>query len=183
MCDEHLKSSKAPNGLTRVGKRRFRENPGLDYEDFRVGDVIEHWPGRTINESDNTWFTLLTMNTHPLHFDAHYSSHTEFGKCLINSTLTVAIVVGMCVSSTSQRAIANLGWQEIRLPAPVFAGDTVYAETTVMEKRLSKSRTDSGIVKVGHVGRNQRGEVVVDMVRSFLAPTRGHSTAEDMRKS
>ena len=168
--------------MTPVGRGRYREAPGLDYEDFRVGDVIEHWPGRTITETDNTWFTLLTMNTHPLHFDSHYSGNTEFGECLVNSTLTVAIVVGLCVSSTSQRAIANLGWQEIRLLSPVVAGDTVYAETTVLEKRRSASRANCGIVKVRHVGRNQRRENVVDMVRSFLVPTRGHATADAMRR-
>ena len=117
-------------------------------EDFNVGDVYEHRPGRTINEADNSWFTLLTMNTHPLHFDAEYAKDSEFGKILVNSCLTLSIVAGMSVSDVSQKAIANLGWTDIKLPAPVFIGDTIYAETEVLEKRESKSRPTQGIVSV-----------------------------------
>ena len=110
-------------GIRKVGPNRYREDPGRYFEDFNVGDVYEHWPGRTVTESDNIWFTNLTMNTHPVHFDANYASQTEFGKYLVNSAFTLALVTGMCVSGTSQKAIANLGWEGIKLPAPVFVGE------------------------------------------------------------
>ena len=106
-----------------VAPARFRERFGRYFEDFVVGDTYEHRPGRTISETDNTWFALLTMNTHPIHFDAEYARHTEFGRPLVVSTLTLAILVGMSVSDTSQKAVANLGWDRIRLPRPVFAGE------------------------------------------------------------
>lgn len=170
------------NGLTHVGGQRFRENPGLNYEDFEVGDIYEHWPGRTVTETDNTWFTNLTMNTHPLHFDRNYANHSEFGKPLVNSTFTIALIAGMAVSSTSQKAVANLGWEEIKIPAPVFVGDTLYAETEVLGKRPSKSRPNNGIVKVRHSGKNQNGEYVMHMVRSFLAAKRGHSIDDIIRE-
>lgn len=166
------------SGLTHVDGQHFREDPGLYFEDFEAGDIYEHWPGRTVTETDNIWFTNLTMNTHPVHFDLNYSSHTEFGRPLVNSTLTLALITGMAVSSTSQKAIANLGWEEIRIPAPVFVGDTLYAQTHVLGKRPSKSRPTQGIVRVRHVGRNQDKTVVMDMVRSFLAPRRGHSAVD-----
>ena len=105
-----------------VAPNRYRESFGRYYVDFVVGDVYEHRPGRTVSEADNTWFTLLTMNTHPLHFDAEYGKASEFGRCIVASPLTLAIVVGMSVTDVSQKAIANLGWKEIRMPAPVFAG-------------------------------------------------------------
>jgi len=110
---------------------------GRYFEDFEAGDIHKHWPGRTISESDNTWFTLLTMNKHPLHFDDNYASKQMFGKRLVNSTLTLAIVAGMSVWDTSQNAIANLGWESIKLPNPVFIGDTLYAESEILEKRDS----------------------------------------------
>ena len=109
----------------KVGPNRYRESYGRYYEEFKVGDVYEHRPGRTITESDNTWFTLLTMNQHPVHFDAEYASHSEFGKPLVNSCLTLSIVAGMTVSDVSQKNIANLGWTDIKLPNPVFIGDTL----------------------------------------------------------
>lgn len=167
-------------GLTHVEGQRYREDPGLYYEDFNEGDIYEHWPGRTVTETDNVWFTNLTMNTHPAHFDANYSSHTEFGKPLVNSTLTLSLVIGMAVSSTSQKSIANLGWEEIKIPAPVFIGDTLYSETHVLGKRESKSRPGQGIVRVRHLGRNQDRVVVMDMVRSFLATKRGHAAVDTM---
>jgi acyl dehydratase len=117
---------------------------GRYYEDFAVGETYKHWPGRTISAADNTWFTLLTMNQHPIHFDEEYAKKTEFGKPLVNSTLTLAVVVGMSVADVSQNAIANLGWTDIAMPAPVFNGDTLYAESTVLEKRESKSRPGQG---------------------------------------
>jgi acyl dehydratase len=167
-------------GIRQVGPQRFREDPGRYYEDFTVGDVYEHWPGRTITETDNVWFTNLTMNTHPIHFDANYAAQTEFGRLLVNSTLTLSLVVGMAVSGSSQKAIANLGWEEIKMPAPVFVGDTLYAETEVLGKRESKSRPNDGIVRVRHIGRNQDGVVVIDMIRSFLVPKRGHGVIDRM---
>jgi len=170
------------NGMTRVSANRFREDPGLFYEDFEVGDIYEHWPGRTITETDNIWFTNLTMNTHPLHFDLNYAAQSEFGKPLVNSTFTIALVAGMTVSSTSQKAIANLGWEEIKLPAPVFVGDTLYAESEILDKRESKSRSTAGIVRVRHSGKNQDGTFVLHMVRSFLATKRGHSVVDEMRE-
>lgn len=169
------------NGLTHVEGQRYREDPGLNFEDFEVGDIYEHWPGRTVSEADNIWFTNLTMNTHPLHFDLNYASHSEFGKPLVNSTFTIALVAGMTVSSTSQKAIANLGWEEIKLPAPVFVGDTLYAETEVLGKRESKSRPNAGIVRVRHSGKNQRGEYVLHMVRSFLATKANGSVVDAVR--
>lgn len=157
-----------------VGPQRYRESFGRYLEDFEVGDVYEHRPGRTITEVDNSWFTLLTMNTHPLHFDAEYAKQSEFGKPLVVSALTVSIVLGMSVSDISQKAIANLGWKEIKMTAPVFAGDTLYAESEVLEVRESKSRPGQGIVTVKTLGKNQDGVVVCEFVRSALIPKRGH---------
>lgn len=157
-----------------VAPGRFRESYGRYFEDFEVGDIYEHRPGRTITEADNTWFTLLTMNTHPLHFDVEYAANTEFGRPLVNSALTLAIVAGMSVSDLSQRAIANLGWTDIRLTAPVFPGDTLYAESEVLSKRESKSRPTQGIVSARTVGMNASGTVVMTYDRSFLVPKRGH---------
>ena len=143
-----------------------------------MGDVYEHRPGRTITQADNTWFTLLTMNTHPLHFDEGYAKATEFGRCLVASPLTVAILVGMSVTDVSQKAIANLGWREIRLPAPVFAGDTLYAESEVLEKRESKSRPEAGLVTVRTTGRKQDGTVVCTFEHTILVAKRGHSVED-----
>lgn len=161
-----------------VGDQRFRERFGRYFEDFRIGDTYEHRPGRTISEADNTWFTLLTMNTHPIHFDAEYAKHSEFGRPLVVSTLTLSILVGMSVSDTSQKAIANLGWESIKLPRPVFAGDTLYAESSVLDKRESKSRPDQGIVRIRTLGRNQRGELVCEFERTMLVMKRGNALEE-----
>ena len=158
----------------KVGEGRYRERFGRYYEDFEVGATYEHRPGRTISEADNTWFALLTMNTHPIHFDAEYAKHSEFGKPLVVSTLTLSILVGMSVSDTSQKAIANLGWEKITLPKPVFAGDTLYAESTVLNKRESKSRPGEGIVTIKTTGRNQRQEVVCEFDRTLLVMKRGN---------
>ena len=149
-------------------------NLGKYYEDFEVGDIFKHWPGRTLSEADNTWFTLLTMNRHPLHFDHNYASGQTFGKPLINSTLSLAIVVGMSVFDTSQNAVANLGWEEIKLPKPVFIGDTLYAESEIIHKRESNSRPDTGIVTFETRGYNQRNELVVSYRRSMLSKKRGY---------
>jgi acyl dehydratase len=163
----------------KVGLNRYRESYGRYFEDFEVGDIYEHRPGRTIGEADNTWFTLLTMNQHPLHFDAAYTAKTEFGKPLVNSALTLAIVTGMSVSDVSQKAIANLGWDKIRLTAPVFVGDTVYAETEVLDKRESKSRPTQGIVTVKTTGKKADGTVFMTFERAVLVPKRGHA-ADDI---
>lgn len=144
--------------------------PDRHFQDFTVGQAFEHWPGRTISEADNTWFTLLTMNQHPLHFDAEYAKGTEFGRVLVNSCLTLSMVVGMSVADVSRAAIANLGWNDIRLPAPVFVGDTLYARSEVLAARPSASRRDAGVVTVKTVGRNQRNEVVIEFERTVLLP-------------
>jgi len=158
-----------------VGERRYRESAGRFYEDFAVGDIYEHRPGRTITETENTWFTLLTMNKHPLHFDAEYARHSEFGRCVVASPFTVSLIVGMSVSDVSQKAIANLGWTDIKLTHPVFAGDTLYAESEVLAKRESKSRADAGIVSVRSIGKNQDGAVVCTFDRTMLIQRRGHA--------
>ncbi len=119
---------------------------GRFFEDFEVGDVYQHPLGRTLSEADNTWFTLLTMNTNQMHFNAEYAARSEFGRPLVVSTLTVAIAVGQSVTDLTQNAFANLGWDEIRMTHPVFAGDTLYSESIVLEKRESSSRPHAGIV-------------------------------------
>jgi itaconyl-CoA hydratase len=145
---------------------------GRFYEDFAVGDTYKHWPGRTLTAADNTWFTLLTMNQHPIHFDEEYAKKSEFGKPLVNSTLTLAIAVGMSVQDVSQNAVANLGWTDIVMPAPVFNGDTLYAESTVLEKRESRSRPTQGIVTVATRAWKQDGTTVMTFKRSILIPKR-----------
>ena len=158
-----------------VGPNRFRESYGRYFEDFAVGHIYEHRPGRTITESDNTWFTLLTMNQHPIHFDKEYARHSEFGRPLVNSTFTLSLVAGMSVSDTSQKAIANLGWTDIALPAPVFVGDTIYAESEVLEKRESRSRPTQGIVRIATRGLKADSTVVMSFERNMLVPKRGHA--------
>ena len=158
-----------------VGKNRYRESYGRYLEDFNIGDIYEHRPGRTLTESDNTWFTLLTMNQHPLHFDREYASKSEFGKPLVNSCLTLSIVAGMSVSDISQKTIANLGWDKIKLTAPVYVGDTLYAESVVLSKRESKSRPTQGIVSVRTTGFNQDGKEVISYERTMLIPKNGHA--------
>lgn len=159
----------------RVGPKRVRDSIGRYYEDFQVGEIYEHRPGRTITETDNIWFTLLTMNRHPLHIDAEYAKATEFGRPLVNSCLTLALVTGMSVADFSQKTVANLGWDKVRLTAPVFAGDTIYAESEVLEKRESKSRPHHGIVTVRTTGRKADGTVFMTFERSALIPMRGHA--------
>ena len=158
----------------KIGDQRYRESYGRYFEDFEIGDVYEHRPGRTITESDNTWFTLMTMNTHPMHFDKEYAKHSEFGQPLVVSTLTLAMVVGMSVSDTSQKAIANMGWTDIVMPAPVFVGDTLYAESEVLEKRPSKSRPTQGLVDIESRCFKQDGTKVMSFKRTMLIPFRGH---------
>ena len=157
-----------------VGPGRYRESFGRYLEDFTVGDVYEHRPGRSITETDNTWFTLITMNQNPLHFDKEYAAKSEFGKPLVNSCLTLSIVVGMSVSDLSQKAIANLGWDKIQLTAPVFVGDTIYAESEVLAVRDSKSRPNRGIVTVRTTGKKADGTVFMTYERTMMIPKRGH---------
>ncbi len=164
--------------VKKIGKQRYRETFGRYYEDFVIGDVYEHRPGRTITETDNTWFTLLTMNTHPLHFDAEYAKASEFGKRLVASPLTVSLMVGMSVTDTSQKAIANLGWTDIQLTSPVFIGDTLYSESEVLDKRESKSRPTAGIVTIKTTGLNQDGKIVGTFIRKMLIAKRGHSVED-----
>ena len=161
--------------IKEIGKQRYRESFGRHYEEFHVGDVYEHRPGRTITETDNTWFTLLTMNTHPMHFDAEYAKASEFGKCIVCSPFTVALMVGMSVTDVSQKAIANLGWTDIKMTFPLFAGDTLYAASEVLEKRESASRPGAGIVTVRTVGTNQDDKVVCTFSRTMLIARQGHS--------
>ena len=164
----------------KVGDKRFRESYGRYFEDFEIGDVYEHRPGRTITETDNTWFTLLTMNQHPLHFDKEYGAKTEFGKVLVNSCLTISLVTGMSVSDISQKTIANLGWDKVRLSGPVFIGDTLYAESQVLSKRESNSRPNQGIVSVETKGIKQDESVVISFERSMLIPFKGHAIDDQM---
>lgn len=164
----------------KIAPNRYRESFGRYFEDFIVGDIYEHRPGRTITETDNTWFTLLTMNTHPLHFDVEYGKASEFGRCLVASPLTLAILVGMSVTDVSQKAIANLGWKDIRMTAPVFPGDTLYAESEVLEKRESNSRPTAGVVTVSTTGKNQDGKIICTFERSILVAKRGHAVEDRM---
>ncbi len=161
-----------------VGPHRFRETYGRYFEDFNVGDVYEHRPGRTVTEADNIQFTLLTMNSHPIHLDSVFAAQSEFGRPLVNSTLTLAIVTGMSVTDVSYKAIANLGWNDIRLSAPVFAGDTLYAESEVLSKRESKSRPTQGIVTVKTTGMKSDGTVFLSFQRTVLVPKRGHAVED-----
>jgi acyl dehydratase len=164
--------------VKQVGECTYRESFGRYYEDFQVGDIYQHRPGRTITQYDNISFTLLTMNTHPMHFDEEYARHSEFGRCIVCSPLTVALMVGMSVTDVSQKAIANLGWTDIKLTHPLFAGDTLYAESEVLDKRESKSRPNAGIVSVKTVGLNQEGVRVCEFNRSMLIMKRSGNDVE-----
>lgn len=148
---------------------------GRFFEDFEVGDVYRHPLGRTITSTDNTWFTLLTQNTNPIHFDHHYAAQTTFERPLVDSTLTVALVTGQSVTDVSQNAMANLGWDKVRLPAPVFEGDTIYSQSEVLAVRPSRSRPDVGIVTVATTGYNQHGTPVVTFERTMMVYRRGHA--------
>lgn len=148
---------------------------GRFFEDFEVGDVYQHPLGRTITQTDNIWFTLLTQNTAPLHFDRHYSAQTEFGKPLVNSALTLALVTGQSVTDVSQNVFANLGWDEVKLPHPVFEGDTVYSQSEVLDKRESQSRPKIGIVTVKTTGYNQDGKAVITFRRTLMVYKRGQA--------
>ena len=150
---------------------------GRFLEDFRVGDVYRHWPGRTITEADNINFSLMTMNRHPMHCDAHFAARSEFGKPLVNSGLTLAIVLGMTVDDVSLNAIANLGWKEIKLTAPVFPGDTVYARSEVLDVRESRSRPTQGVVTTRTEGFKADGTIFVTFDRISLIAKRAAKAA------
>ena len=156
-----------------VAPGRFRETFGRYFEEFNVGDIYEHRPGKTVTEYDNHLFTLLTLNTHPLHFDAEFAAASEFGRNLVVSTYTLALLIGMSVTDVSQKAVANLGMDEVKFTAPVFAGDTLYAESQVLAKRESRSRPGQGVVEIRTLGKNQRGETVCTFKRTMLIPARG----------
>jgi itaconyl-CoA hydratase len=145
---------------------------GRVYEDFEVGDVYPHSLGRTVTQNDNIWFTLLTVNTNPIHFDAVYAAQTEFKRPLVDSTFTLALVTGLSVSDVSLNAI-NLGWDDVRLPHPVYEGDTIYAQSKVLEKRESRSHPDRGIVKLETLGLNQDSQVVISFQRTIMVYKRG----------
>jgi itaconyl-CoA hydratase len=152
---------------------------GRFFEDFQVGDRYRCRLGRTVTDTDNTWFTLLTNNTNQIHFNAEYGKRTEFGRCLINSALTLAIVAGMSVADVSENGFA-LGWDAITLPNPLFAGDTLYSESEVVSVRESKSKPQHGIVKIRTRGLQQNGKVVIDYVRSVMVWKRAHAPNRDL---
>ncbi|MFL2815949.1 MAG: MaoC family dehydratase [Alphaproteobacteria bacterium] len=161
-----------------IGPNHYREKFGRYFEDFNVGDVYEHRPGKTITEYDNHHFTLMTLNTHPIHFDAEYGKATEFGKNLVVSPYTLSLLIGMSVSDCSQKAIANLGMDEVKFTAPVFHGDTIYGSSEVLEKRESKTRKGQGIVTIKTTGTNQNGDIVCTFKRQILIPFEGHAVED-----
>ncbi|NYT63346.1 MaoC family dehydratase [Alcaligenaceae bacterium] len=167
---------------TRTGENRYRARYGRYFEEFQVGDIYEHRPGRTITDNDNIQFSLLTMNYHPLHCDQAYAEKSEFGKLLVSSGLTLAIVLGMSVNDVSAQAIANLGWKDIALTHPVFSGDTLYAESEVLDKRESKTRPTQGLVSVRTKGLNQDGVQIMVFDRTFLVAKLGHGI-DDLKEN
>ena len=153
--------------------------PGRFFEDFEIGDIYRSPHGRTVTELDNSMFTHLTLNTNPLHFDAQYASQTKWGRILVNSTFTLSLVTGMSVPDVSQNALANLGWENVKLSNPVFVGDTIYCETEVLAKRESRSYPEAGIVTVQSRGLNQDGKVVIDFTRNVMVYKRDHAPQRD----
>jgi len=156
-----------------------KEWKGRYYEDFSVGDVYRSRFGRTITDTDNIWFTCLTMNTNPVHFSVPYAERTQFGQPLVNSAFTVALVTGLTVPDTSENAAANLAWTDIKLPKPVFVGDTLWAESEITDLRESKSNASVGIVSMRCRGINQRREVVIEFKRTFMVYKRGAPEVTD----
>ena len=152
---------------------------GRFYEDFEAGDVYRSRFGRTITDTDNIWFTCLTMNTNPIHFNVPYTERTQFGQPLVNSAFTLALVTGLTVPDTSENAAANLAWTDIKLPKPVFVGDTVWAESEITDLRESKSNPSVGIVSMRCRGINQRREVVIEFKRTFMVYKRGAPEVQD----
>src|SRR5262245_6442856 len=157
-----------------MNKTPIAGGQGRYFEDFVVGDRYQHPLGRTVIQTDNSWFTLLTQNTAPLHFDEHYAAQTEFGKPLVDSTFTLALVTGQSVVDVSQHVMANLGWDRVRCPNPLFEGETVHSQSEVLATRESKSRPDVGIVTVRTVGYTAEGKIVISFERTFMVYRRGH---------
>ena len=153
---------------------------GRFYEDFEIGDVFRSRLGRTITDADNVWFTCLTLNTNQIHFNAPYAKRTPFGRLLVNSTLTFALITGMSVPDTSENALANLSWGDVTLPKPVFVGDTLWAESEISDKRESRSNPEVGIVSMRCRGVNQRGEVVIQFRRTFMVYRRQAASSVTM---
>lgn len=153
---------------------------GRFFDDFTTGDVYRHPLGRTVTEADNTWFALLTMNTNQMHFNADYAGRSEFGRPLVVSTLTIAIAIGQSVTDVTQNAFANLGIDDLRLTAPVFAGDTLWSESLVLERRESSSRPHAGIVSVRTRTLNQDGVEVISFKRTFYVYKRGAEQVRDV---
>jgi itaconyl-CoA hydratase len=147
---------------------------GRYFEDFEVGDTYRHPLGRTVTATDNAWFTMLTQNTARVHFDAHYASQTAFGRPLVNSALTLALVTGQSVTDVSQNVVANLGWDDVRLPHPLFEGETVYSASEVLSARASRSRPHAGIVTVSTKGFTPEGKIVITFSRTVMVYRRGH---------
>lgn len=168
MSDEIGDTPRTANAPTVSWQGRF-------FEDFVVGDVYRHPLGRTVLATDNSWLTLLTQNTAKLHFDAHFAAQTEWGRPLVDSTFTLALVTGQSVADVSQNVMANLGWDRVRLPNPVFEGDTIYSQSEVLTVRESGSRPEVGIVTVRTIGFNQDGTIVITFERTLLVYRRGHS--------
>ena len=164
--------------IKEVGPNRYRETFGRYFEDFIPGDIYEHRPGKTVTEYDNHLFTLLILNTHPMHFDSEFAAASEFKKNLVVSPYTLALLIGMSVTDCSQKAIANLGMDEVKFTAPVFAGDTLYGESEVLEKRESKSRPGQGIVTIVTRGFNQDAKMVCTFKRNMLIPSRGNAVED-----
>jgi acyl dehydratase len=154
-----------------------KEWRGRFFEDFAVGDVFRGRLGRTVSEADNVWFTCLTMNTNQVHFNAAYAERTLYGRALVNSAFTLALITGLTVPDTSENAAANLAWTDIRLPAPVFVGDTLWAESEILAVRASKSRPEVGIVEMRCRGVNQDGTVVIEFRRTFMVYRRDADAA------
>ena len=167
-------------GTKEVGPNRYRETFGRYFEDFTVGDTYEHRPAKTVTQAENHMFTLLTLNTHPLHFDVEFGKASEFGRNLVVSSYTLSLLIGMSVTDVSQKAIANLGMDEVKFSAPVFEGDTLYGESEVLAKRASKSRPGQGIVTVRTLGLNQHRATVCSFLRNILVPAKGHAVEDQV---
>lgn len=161
------------NCYQKISENRYREDFGFYYEDFVIGQIIEHRPGRTITQTDNIWMTLLSLNTAQLHFDSHYAEKTEWKKPLVDSTFTLAIITGMSVNTISKKVVANLEWDKVKLLKPVFEGDTIYAESEILAKRESNSRPDQGIVTIESRGIKQTGEIFMTFQRTVLIYKKG----------
>ncbi|HWL26353.1 MAG TPA: MaoC family dehydratase [Ureibacillus sp.] len=152
---------------------------GRFYEDFEVGDIYPHPLGRTITQNDNIWFTQLTQNTNPIHFDEEYARKTDFGRPIVNSCFTLALVTGQSVGDISQNAMANLGWDDIKLPNPVFEGDTIYSYSEVLSKRPSATRENVGIITVKTCGYNQEAKIVIEFLRTMMVYKKDYAPTKE----